>query len=182
MVGYRKQFEARIGITLEELKNKIEELILENKPTSYISKQLKISSPLVKKYAPKECLDILKTSNKINQIVSSYQYKNGQVGLYGKIRRQLIKELHPCIICGTTKKVRIHHKNKIDYTISSANYKTTDFINTLDKIEFLCTSCHQRKHYREYNRTKVSHCKICGQFSDKTLLCKKCGGNEYDKK
>lgn len=150
--GIKRAFEARIGMTKEQLRYKINEYILNNKGTTEISKMLKISTPMIRTYCKDENKALLTKTNTHLQSLSNF--KDGQRGLYRRLRTEVREGKHNCQNCSSNKNITIHHIEKINYNKFYEAWKADNFINTPDKIKFLCASCHQREHYRNYNRPK----------------------------
>ena len=65
----------------------------------------------------------------------------------------------------TFKNVQIHHKEKLKYDKKWRNWKAVNFKNYKKDVEFLCSSCHQKLHYKKLGRvSKVKHDKKTGRF------------------
>ena len=153
-------------IDLEKIKTRIEEGV----SISKISKELEISSPTIRKYAVANFPFLI---NKIEKNAlegkAKANFKTGQQALYKKLRKECKEQLHACEKCGTKKNVEIHHKEKLIYNKNWANWKAPNFVNDLDKIIFLCNSCHQKKHYSELGRKCSLKRNKKGQFLKKVI-------------
>jgi 5-methylcytosine-specific restriction endonuclease McrA len=61
---------------------------------------------------------------------------------YDEIREKVIQRDKKCVVCGTTKRLVVHHKDKTGSYYLKAN-------NNLVNLEVLCHKCHAKLHSKE---------------------------------
>jgi 5-methylcytosine-specific restriction endonuclease McrA len=162
--GINLAFEKKHNIQKKELPNIIGGLVDKGFSVGQIVKKLNISSPTIRKYVNNEDKKQLIINNiNIHKIAIKNipyekrikgKYKNGQTGLYRKLRVEINQGKHSCIKCGSFKNVVIHHKEKLHYDKSYQSWKADNFRNNREDIEFLCASCHLKEHYNKYQRIR----------------------------
>ncbi len=160
--GYKCYSKKLDKINWNEIFKKIED----GKSIGAISKNVDICGATIKKYVlikRKDLINKIKENGRLAQVM--YSYKNGQSKLYVELRKSIRAGQIVCEKCGSNKNVQIHHKEELHYDEKYRMWKADNFNNEKDNVLFLCSSCHQKLHYRELGRKhKVKHCKKTGRF------------------
>lgn len=103
-----------------------------------------------RKYCDKECMR--KDWLQLDKIKENWSNSHSTA----RKANELILHRIKCEICGSTKNLDIHHKDR-DYTN-----------NNLDNLQCLCRSCHNKIH-------RVTYCPICGKKARRYGYCEKHG-------
>ena len=135
----------------QDLYVQIKQLASKGLSAKQIGDVLKVSNTTCYNYAKFFNDDELKCKLKSNGIIrrNTSNYKDGQRALYERLREECKQGKHRCEICGSSKHIEIHHKEKLQYDDNYCYWKTPNFNNEKDNIQFLCNSCHQKLHYRK---------------------------------
>lgn len=182
-----------------EQKEQILQWIQEERPKSYICKQLHCKPETLNSYLEKMDIIYAGQKNKIGQFKGKYKYETAQeyVESGANIRSQTLKSLlfrdgtkkQSCEICGLSEwqgvllPLELHHKNCNHYD------------NELSNLMILCPNCHsiQEDHSganvgkfyivdKKDNFIKKNFCVDCGkEISEKAKRCKSCAGKEKNK-